>query len=191
MVDEVRYEVLRKVDRIEIRRYPSLVLATVRERSDNSSFRTLFDYIRGNNRTNKRVPMTSPVITGGRIPMTSPVLSGEDAFSFVLPEGYDKESTPIPNDPGIRIDKIPSRLLAVLRFSGRVDRQGISEKNKELVSILKKEHITFKGHPMLMRYNSPFMPGPFRRNEVAVEVLVLDIEKIFIPGEYHRSDSIN
>lgn len=170
MVDEVRYEVLRKVDRIEIRRYPSLVLATVRERSDNSSFRTLFDYIRGNNRTEKRVPMTSPVITGRRIPMTSPVLSGEDTFSFVLPDEYDGKSAPIPNDQRIEIETIRSRIMAVLQFSGRIDGKLLARKEEELLMSITGMDIQIKGEPILMRYNSPFMPGPFRRNEVAVEV---------------------
>ena len=171
MVEKIRYRVLRKIDDLEIRQYPSIILATVEGKQDNSAFRILFDYIQGSNKTRKKVPMTAPVISSERIPMTAPVVSSEETFSFVLPEGTTLGSAPIPLNERIKVHKIPERKLAVLGFGGRVNDGLLSRKNNEFISILKKNGIPFKGPPFLMRYNSPFMPGPFRKNEVAVELL--------------------
>lgn len=174
MAEKVQYEVVKKIDNMEVRQYPSIILATVEGDQDNSAFRILFDYIQGNNRTRKKVPMTAPVISSERIPMTAPVVSGEDAFSFVLPDNMTMDTAPIPDDKRIKIHSIPKRTLAVLQFSGRVNDRLLSRKNEELFSILKNNRINFKGHPFLMRYNSPFMPAPFRRNEVAIEIVDME-----------------
>jgi DNA gyrase inhibitor GyrI len=74
-------------------------------------------------------------------------------------------------DQSIEIEKVPPRKIAVIRFGGRSNESLVRRKNRELISSLKENNILFKGTPFLMRYNSPFMPGPFRRNEVAVELL--------------------
>ena len=42
---------------------------------------------------------------------------------------------------------------------------------RALLDYLKRNDIDFKEPPILMRYNSPFMPGPFRKNEVAVQIM--------------------
>ena len=63
MVDSVEYEVERSDKPLEIRRYPSMVLATVYGRSDNDAFSILFDYISGDNTPRSKIPMTAPVIS--------------------------------------------------------------------------------------------------------------------------------
>jgi hypothetical protein len=171
MVEKVDYKVVRNVGAIEIREYPALVIATVRGQSDNTSFRILFDYIQGSNRSKRKVAMTAPVISSEKIAMTAPVVSDGRSFSFLLPFDFTMDSAPSPLDQNIKIEKVPPRKIAVIKFGGRTNEKLIRKKNKELISGLKENNILFKGVPFLMRYNSPFMPGPFRRNEVAVEVL--------------------
>jgi 1,4-dihydroxy-2-naphthoyl-CoA synthase len=49
MVEQAKYEVLRDVNKVEIRRYPSLVIARVDGYGDGG-FNLLFNFITGNNR---------------------------------------------------------------------------------------------------------------------------------------------
>jgi hypothetical protein len=69
MVDNVHYEIVRKLKDTEIRRYPKLVIAKV-EGSDEG-FNILFRFISGENRQKTRISMTAPVVAE-RIEMTAP-----------------------------------------------------------------------------------------------------------------------
>jgi len=170
MVKKVEYSVISRIGDVEVRKYGRIVIATVLGHSDNDSFRLLFNYIQGDNRPRKKIAMTSPVISSEKIPMTAPVISGGGSFSFVLPDNYDIRTAPEPLGTDIKLEEVHSRTLAVLRFSGRSDKRLLERKYQILLSTLKENGIVTLGSPFLMRYNSPFMPGPFRRNEVAVKV---------------------
>jgi hypothetical protein len=168
----VPYEVTKEIGRVEIRRYPSLILATVYGLSDNQAFGLLFDYISGNNQSRRKIPMTAPVISSEKIAMTAPVLSTSGSFSFVLPREFTIETAPEPLDSRVVLEETPERTLAVMRFKGRANDRDVDAKSHDLLSILERARIQTIGEPSLMRYNSPFMPGFLRRNEVAVAVLL-------------------
>ncbi|MGA1873663.1 MAG: SOUL family heme-binding protein [Thermoplasmatota archaeon] len=170
MVKKVDYTVLSRLDDLEVRSYYPMVIISVFGLSDNDSFRLLFDYIQGGNRSRSRIRMTSPVISSEKIPMTAPVISGGGSFSFVLPRDYDMDNAPEPEDDRLVLEEIPSRTIAALRFSGRATSTAVKEMTEHLLQRLRDEGIPAIGAPFLMRYNSPFMPGPFRRNEVAVKI---------------------
>lgn len=170
MVTEVEFKLVQMTNDLEIREYPPIVLAKVSGLSDNGSFSILFAYIQGANRSRRKVPMTAPVISSDKVPMTAPVMTDDGSFSFVLPEDLNFNEVPIPNDPRVKIERIERRTLAVLRFSGRTSEGRIKGYYQELLDKLKKSSIKVTGVPFLMRYNSPFVPWPFRRNEVAVEI---------------------
>ena len=75
MVKKVDYQVLRSIEKVEIRKYPKLLIATVMGLSDNDAFSLLFNYISGSNKKNQKVDMTAPVLTSEKIEMTAPVIS--------------------------------------------------------------------------------------------------------------------
>jgi hypothetical protein len=176
MTAVVDYEVIRALGPVEIRKYPELTLATVVDASDNIAFSILFDYISGNNGPNHRIAMTAPVISnrpgGDKIAMTAPVISGKGSFSFILPSSYDQQSAPLPRDPTIKIERIKSRTVAVIKFSGRAHEQDLRSEEKILMDTLARSKIKSIGEPFLMRYNSPFTPGFLRHNELAVEIIL-------------------
>lgn len=178
MTESIEYEVLKSFDKVEIRRYPPILLATVRTQFDDAAFSILFDYISGNNRSGEKVPMIAPVVSrrsGARIDMTAPVISDEATFSFVLPQRFSMETAPRPSDPRIELVPVSPRDVAVLRFSGRAYLREVMEKEGELLGWLDKHNFRTKGAPFLMRYNSPFAPGFMRRNEVGVEIVGDDL----------------
>jgi hypothetical protein len=173
MTGSIEYQVVKRMGSVEVRRYPSIILATVRGRNDDSAFSILFDFISGNNQAAERIPMTAPVVPGRaevKIDMTTPVLSDEATFSFVLPSHYEMRNAPRPMDRRIELVPVPSRHLAVLRFSGRAYVREVIERGRELLGVLKDRGVQVTNAPFLMRYNSPFAPGFMRRNEVAVEI---------------------
>jgi effector-binding domain-containing protein len=102
--------------------------------------------------------------------MTAPVISEANAMSFVLPTAYSMEEVPEPIDTRIRIQEIPPRELAVIRFSGRASASEVARVRDRLLKKLEEANITVVGTPFLMRYNAPYTPGFLRRNEVGVEI---------------------
>jgi hypothetical protein len=168
MVDQVKYDVIREVGKVEIRNYPSIVIAKVDGYGDGG-FNILFNFITGSNRKKSKIAMTAPVVSE-QIAMTAPVLSEPSSIAFVMPEGFTLETTPEPIDDRVKIVEIPKRVVAALRFSGRWSYSIFKKKAKEMQETLANAGIKTAGQVFSMRYNGPFTPWFMRRNEVAVEI---------------------
>ncbi|SFG03982.1 SOUL heme-binding protein [Halopelagius inordinatus] len=195
---DVPYETVGTLDGVELRRYPTAVVAETVAPSGNKAFRRLFRYIAGNNGSDAELSMTSPVATGDAartarapdgddgesgaddagetLPMTAPVETTRDAdgvrMAFYLPESYDYESAPRPSDPNVRLVELPARTLAVKRFSWWATDRRVERQTDELLSTLRGDdaEVSVVGDPFLLRYDAPATPPFLRRNEVAVEV---------------------
>lgn len=170
MTETVAYEISGTMGDIEFRKYPELVLASVKDSGDDSGFDALFRYITGNNQTQGKIPMTSPVITSEKIPMTAPVVSDEGSMSFVMPAGKKADDIPHPLDSRVHIRTLPKREIAVIRFRGYAKKGEVDDAASRLFAGLKKAGIATKGQVFLMRYNPPWTPGFIRRNEVGIEI---------------------
>ena len=168
MVETVKYEVLREINKVEIRHYPKIILAKV-EGSEADPFSLLYKFITGENRQKSKVKMTAPVVQQ-QIAMTSPVFSETGTMTFVMPAEYTLETTPEPLDNRVKIAEVPARLVAALRFSGSWSESHFEKETQELLEDLAKAKIKTKGQVFTMLYNPPFIPGFLRRNEVAIEV---------------------
>ena len=62
MVEQIKYDVLKKIDDIEIRFYDKIAIAEVEGLGDGG-FNILFNYISGDNVAQTKLEMTSPVIS--------------------------------------------------------------------------------------------------------------------------------
>jgi len=171
MTDQISYDVIKKIDKLEIRQYPEVIFAVVENNMYDSGFNLLFQYISGENKTQTKISMTAPVVTSEKIKMTAPVLTGNNYMAFAIPSHYSEDTVPIPKNPSIKIEVQAKKLMAVLRFGGRTPEKKVQEYIEELFSILKTHKIQSEGEPVLMRYNSPFTPGFLRRNEVGIEII--------------------
>ncbi len=175
MVETIKYEEIRKLGKVEIRHYPRIIIAKVDNRVSDS-FGLLFRFISGQNKQKEKVKMTSPVVSqesSQEIKMTSPVFSefsNNGYMAFVMPSEFTFETTPEPLDDDVKIEKLPDRTLAVLRFSGSWSEKNFETKTKELFDELSKARIKTKGGVFAMLYNPPFIPSFLRRNEVAIEI---------------------
>jgi hypothetical protein len=168
MVETIKYEVTRKIGKVEIRSYPKIVIAKV-EDPETDAFNLLYRFITGENKQREKVKMTAPVVSQ-QIAMTSPVLSETGTLAFVMPSEYTIETTPEPLNNQVKILEIPARLVAALRFSGGWSESHFEKETQELLGELARVKIKTKGSVFTMLYNPPFIPGFLRRNEVAIEI---------------------
>jgi hypothetical protein len=168
MVEQTKYEIVKKIENLEIRLYDQIIVAEVAGLGDGE-FNILFNYISGDNVPQKKLEMTAPVISQ-KIEMTAPVFSEGDSIAFIIPKKFSFENVPKPTDSRINIKQIPKRYVAALRFSGRWSTSAFVKKSNQLLEVLNSLNIKTKGNMFSMRYNGPFTPWFMRRNEVAVEI---------------------
>jgi hypothetical protein len=170
MTETIPYTTIRRVEQVELRRYPETIFAVTSSDEHDSGFTQLFQYISGDNMSRRKIAMTAPVVTSEKIAMTAPVISSTGTMAFALPSSYSKETAPEPINPAVHIETRPPRTMGVMRFSGRATEHRVQEETQSLLTILQAHQIPIIGEPVLMRYNSPFTPGFLRHNEVAVDI---------------------
>ncbi len=184
-IETPKFETLQKDGKFEIRKYQEYTIASVEIESDFKhalieGFRILADYIFGNNRAKTGIEMTVPVIeqvvTGQKIGMTAPVISaraGEGKkylISFTMPSKYNVQNLPEPANKNISFVTVAPHKAAALRFSGYMNEKTTGGKTKELEAWLNKNNLRTKSGFSLAQYNPPWIPGPFRKNEIIVDV---------------------
>lgn len=187
--EEPDYQTLEKDGAFELRQYPAMLAAeTIVNGADfedagDIAFGRLFRYITGSNRAQAEIAMTSPVVQtadrpangGANIAMTAPVIQqpagpGDYRVAFIVPAEYTRETVPEPLDPAVRIVATPARLVAAMTYSGRTSEDLHRKKEESLRAELARRGLTAAGAPITAQYDAPFIPGPFRRNEVLIPV---------------------
>jgi hypothetical protein len=165
---EQPYTVLEKDGDIEIRLYPSATLATVQSKAKSYSemaspgFRTLAGYIFGGNESETQIAMTSPV--------QMDINDSLSSMSFVMPEGYDMDNLPKPNNSQVILSQTEEQVMAAIRFSGFADDEARQKHKQELLNYLNSKGIQTKGNFKFLGYNPPYqLVG--RRNEVVIEIV--------------------
>lgn len=171
--ERVGYTTLRTLDGVEVRRYPSTVLAETTAEDEREAFGRLFRYIGGANEADEELAMTTPVRTRPRrIEMTAPVRTTETGegvtMGFYLPR--DVASPPTPTDPDVTLAVEEPRTLAVRPFGWYATPARIENYEWDLLDALAERGIQPAGDPFLLRYDAPYTPPFMRRNEVAVEL---------------------
>lgn len=169
-IETPKYRVIKQLGNVEIREYPSLVLAqTSLKKSDydeegNNGFRTVAGYIFGGNQAQQKIAMTAPVI----------MKMGDTAsMSFVMPSEYSLQDLPTPSNNQVKLVQESAKILAVIRFGGYSNSKKIKQYAEELYAALKSNHLEFRGELLYMGYNAPW-DITNRRNEVAVELVTVD-----------------
>ncbi len=177
-VEEPRFDVLSRDGDVEIRRYaPTLIAVTVvegeREAALNEGFRRLAGYIFGKNRKKETIAMTAPVSAtrSVKIAMTAPVsatTTGDGTYrvTFTMPSGSTLESLPDPDDERVKLEVVPARELAAVRFSGWAKTAAVERHTAELLAWAKRTGREVDGAPTLAQYDPPFTMPLMRRNEI-------------------------
>ncbi len=152
---------------VEVRTYgPSVVVETD---GGGDGFSRLFRYIAGANRRNETIAMTTPVEERGAAFGRVPPSGDASTMRFVLPAKVSGDP-PQPDDPGLRISRLPERTLAAIRFSGRLDGRSVEAQAAKLRGVLAAAGRTTVGAPYVLGYDPPFTLPFLRRNEVAIDL---------------------
>ena len=166
-IETPSYNVLKKLGEIEIRQYPTMILAQTKLKSgrydgnEDNGFRTVAGYIFGGNQAQQKIAMTAPVIMN--------MSDSNASMSFVMPSQYQMEELPTPNSNKVQITQQAPLVLAVIRFGGFASQNKIHEQADLLTQTLKENNIQIKGPLLFMGYNAPW-DVTWRRNEVAYEI---------------------
>lgn len=187
-VEQASYELVLIDDDVEIRDYPSQIVAEVtrdgsREEAVNRGFRPLASYIFAKERGGEPVAMTAPVTQerGAQIAMSAPVTqervarssdpgNGAWTIRFVMPATYTLDTLPKPAGADVRLVKVPAERRVAIRFSGVADDDLIAAKEKRLRGWLSSRGLMPSGSATYAYYNAPWTPGFMRRNEVLFDL---------------------
>ena len=166
-IEEPDYRVIEETTDFEVRHYEPYIVAEVDIEGDmrkagNSAFKILAGYIFGDNVSSEKMAMTAPVTTSTN--------DGVSTYGFVMEKKYTLDTLPVPNDDRIRIRKVPERIVAVRRYSGRWTDKKYEANKATLLAALDERGLQPVGQPILARYNSPFSLPFARRNEVMIEI---------------------
>ena len=160
--EEANYEVVKKNNIYEIRKYSDRLVIETSITNEGNSFRKLFNYISGNNNKNEEIKMTTPV--------TQMEKKGNMTMQFYLPSKFNKENTPAPFNSDIKILKIKEGYYAVIRYSGRASDKNFTKHKSILENELKKNDISILSEPIKATYDGPFTLPMNRRNEAMFEI---------------------
>jgi len=189
-IEEPKYEVIKKFEGFEIRRYEPMIVAETEVTGDfddvgNDAFDILAGYIFGKNEESLKIEMTAPVnqkplfdtVESGtattlvsQSSSSDPKRSGEYLITFVMPSEFTLETLPKPKDDRVHLKEIPEKLMAAKSYSGSWSREKYLKHETALLEGVKQAGYEIIGDPIFARYNSPFTLPLLRRNEVLVEV---------------------
>ena len=150
------YEVIKQIDSVEIRFYPS---ATLVETSGGGNFGKLFRYISGGNDSEAKIAMTAPVYMS----------EDKSEMAFVMPVSVHQNGAPKPKGENVKLRVTEPRYVAAIRYSGYTNSSKESLHKKRLLEILQTNGIEATGVVEILGYDSPYKFYN-RRNEVMVEV---------------------
>ena len=159
--EEANYEIVKENKEYEIRKYSDRLVIETNSIQGNG-FRTLFNYISGNNEEKKEIKMT--------VPVTQEVKNGNMTMQFYLPSKFNKENTPKPSNSEIKVLTIEGGYFAVIKYSGRSSDQNFLKNKDILEKQLKQDKITILSPPIRASYNSPFTLPMLKRNEVMYRI---------------------
>ena len=160
--EEANYEVVKKNEVYEIRKYSDRLAIETDMSNQGSSFRKLFNYISGNNEDNEEIKMTTPV--------TQVEKKGNMTMQFYLPSRFNKENIPSPSNPDVKILNIKGGYYAVIRYSGRASDKNFIKHKDILKNELKKNNILILSSPIKATYDKPFTLPMLRRNEAMFKI---------------------
>lgn len=183
-LEKPNYKILSKEGAFELREYEPFIIAQASvplnqgyDKALNQGFRVVADYIFGNNLTQDKIAMTTPVVSeekkreplSEKIAMTAPVVSetenSELKVYFVMPKKYTLFTLPQPKNPQLKLSEIPSQKRLVLSFSGWATEKRLERKMEELKAYAKEKKLTLNKLEVA-QYNPPLTPPFMRHNEV-------------------------
>lgn len=171
--ESAEYKVLVSEGKFEVREYPDLMLAAVKAEIESEDagggFMMLFRFISGANKSKQKIAMTTPVFMEGQDEGASVQMG------FVMPKEVAAQGVPQPTVDQVKLRKRPGGRFAVVQFSGQMSTESVEESEEGLRAWMKTKGLeaddSVEGDGVETAiYDSPFTPGPKRRNELLVRL---------------------
>ena len=161
-----RYAVERRSGRLEIRAYRPRVVAHTEVDRDfigalHEGHRRLASFAHGDNETSTHIVPSEPFTATPAVDATSYVIAME------MPERHEP---PRPSDARVKIDTVPARRVAALRFHGAAGAARVKRMTERLFAAIRSEGLTPAGESSFATYDAPGVLPVLRRNEVWVEI---------------------
>ena len=184
-IESASYKTLMQDGNFELRDYAAQIRVETEvegefKQAGNKAFRLLFDYISGDNKSQQKIAMTSPVSqeTSQKVAMTTPVSqsqsdNGNWRVGFLVPAEYSQETVPLPNNPKVTLRAIPAQKMAAIRYSGTWSDENYQQQLQALQEWISRNGWEVGGDPTWARYDPPFKPWFLRRNEILIPLLEL------------------
>jgi hypothetical protein len=165
-IETYKYNVVKKYEDFEVRRYEPALFTSVQITNDGYSnasskgFSILGGYIFGANEKKESIAMTSPVTMSMEESMT---------MMFMVPSKYSIEDLPTPENKNIEFKQIPARKMAAITFGGWANDEKIETYKQKLIGLLQKEGLPYTDKFYFYGYNPPYEVFN-RKNEVVIEL---------------------
>ncbi len=166
LYEPMPYKVLKRDGKIETRKYDDLLLAstkTQKNKNRDSGFSNVFRYISGDNKERSKISMTTPVVSYEE---DDHLVTG-----FYISRKYTKDNVPKPSDDQVFIKELQMSLYAVISFRGRWTDKNFDKHDQILLQYINKQKYKTVSPRLIFRYQPPFVPAIFRRNEIAYQIM--------------------
>ena len=172
-LENPKYTILEKNNHFQIRKYDEMTIAkitTVGERYEGlrKGFIPLARYIGAKDREGPKISMTAPV-------MQQKIINDNWEISFYMPSKFDTDQLPISENNQIKIVTTPSKIMAVITFSGVAKTELLENKFTNLIKWIEETNyeIILGSKPIYSYYNDPSTPGFLRKNEIMIPVDII------------------
>ena len=167
-IEKYPYQLLKKMDGFEIRKYEASNFSVVElpgkgySETSGAGFRQLAGYIFGGNDKEQSIAMTSPVIMN---------FGDTNEMMFMIPADEKIGDLPRPNNPNIQFKQESEKIVAAIAFGGWANDARIKKYEAELVELLQANGINFNASTFsYLGYNPPYELIN-RKNEIIVELI--------------------
>lgn len=177
VTESVDYEIRRLVDGVEIRRYPTVVVAETVAATEAIARRRLGEYAGGANRVGAKLPATTPLRTRiGSLEAPTQTQTGSEASArpvrvgSYLPPGYSPETAPEPTDRAVLLTVETPRTVAVRSVPRYPPTDRVDQARRELLATVERAGLAAVGSPFLFNYDNSLLGSLTGRAEVGIEI---------------------
>ena len=172
--EQPSFEVVLQKENLAIRDYASVMvfelqLSASRQDAAGDAFRSLFNYISGNNEDNLEIPMTSPVAQT-QVSKASDNGDGKWAIRFFIPRKTVDDGAPLPREDNVTLVRLKAQRYASISFKGSQSDKKIRENTAKLETFISENNYTISGSPVFAFYDPPFIPWFLRDNEILLPI---------------------
>jgi hypothetical protein len=140
------YKVVNQINNVEIRFYPSAPMIKVSSNQNrNNNFGKLFRYIAGNNKSDQKIAMTTPVYMS----------DNNKTMEFVLPKKFLSSKLPIPEDDNVEAYISAPKYFAAIKYSGFSNNRKEENYREELTKVIQDNNLEIISEHLVLSYDGP------------------------------------